>query len=59
MLTDSDWFAHPTVVIVEPGGRHWEILRPLLHTVQARGPRVADAHLAAVAPRTRRHLVHH
>jgi len=44
----SDWLAHPTVAVVEPGERHWEILRQLLLTVQARGPRVADAHLAAL-----------
>ncbi len=45
----SDWLAHPTVVIVEPGEQHWEILRQLLLATQARGPRVADAHLAALA----------
>jgi len=36
-------------VIVEPGEQHWEILRQLLLATQARGPRVADAHLAALA----------
>lgn len=44
----ADWLAHPTVVVVEPGARHWEILRRLLLTVQARGARVSDAHLAAL-----------
>jgi len=45
----SAWLAHPVVVIVGPGDRHWEILRGLLHSTQSRGPRVMDAHLAALA----------
>lgn len=43
------WVAHPIVVIVEPGERHWDILRELLLAVQAHGPDVMDAHLAALA----------
>lgn len=45
----SEWIVHPTVVVVQPGDRHWEILKKLLLAVQARGPRVMDAHLAALA----------
>jgi toxin-antitoxin system PIN domain toxin len=45
----SSWLAHPMVVIAEPGGRHWEILSSLLRSTQSRGPRVMDAHLAALA----------
>lgn len=45
----SEWLKHPTIVIVEPGDRHWEILRELLLTTQARASRVMDAHLAALA----------
>lgn len=44
----SEWLAHPTVVTVEPGDRHWEILTALLLATQARGSRVMDAHLAAI-----------
>ena len=43
------WLAHPTIVIVEPGERHWEILKVLLLAAQARGLEVMDAHLAALA----------
>lgn len=43
------WLAHPTVLVVEPGERHWEILQGLLLAARARGPQVMDAHLAALA----------
>lgn len=45
----THWLAHPMVVPIAPGERHWEILSGLLLTVQARGTRVTDAHLAALA----------
>ena len=45
----EDWLEHPSVSIVNPGERHWEILRKLLPDSQARGPLVMDAHLAALA----------
>ncbi len=45
----SEWLAHPPVVLVEPGERHWEILQQLLLATKVRGPRMADAHLAALA----------
>ncbi len=45
----SAWMAQPTVVIVQPTERHWEILRGLLALTQARGAEVSDAHLAALA----------
>lgn len=45
----SAWLAHPTVTILEPGERHWEILKTLLQAAQTRGAQVADAHLAALA----------
>lgn len=45
----SAWLALPMVAILEPGERHWAILRDLLSQTQARGPAVTDAHLAALA----------
>ncbi len=45
----SSWLALPTVSILEPGERYWEILRELAHTVQVSGPLVMDAALAALA----------
>lgn len=45
----SEWLAHPTVAVVQPGERHWEILSRMLVDSQARGARVSDAHLAALA----------
>lgn len=45
----DEWLAHPTVVVLHPGERHWEILRGLLHASRSRGAEVMDAHLAALA----------
>lgn len=45
----SSWLNQPTVDILEPAERHWEILRGLLGAGQARGPLVMDAALAAIA----------
>jgi hypothetical protein len=45
----DEWLAHPTVSILEPGERHWPILRELLLTGQAAGSLATDAFLAAVA----------
>ena len=45
----TGWLERPTVALVHPGERHWEILRNLLEEGQARGPLVMDAHLAALA----------
>jgi len=39
----------PSVTVVQPGPRHWAILRRLLVESQARGPLAMDAHLAALA----------
>lgn len=43
------WLACPTVAIVEPGERYWEILTRLLTVTAVRGPLIMDAHLAALA----------
>jgi hypothetical protein len=43
------WFERPMVTLLNPGERHWEILRQMLTKGQARGPLVTDAHLAALA----------
>jgi uncharacterized protein len=45
----SSWLAQPVAGILEPGERHWEILRPLARDGQVSGPLVMDAALAAIA----------
>ena len=45
----SSWLAQPVAGILEPGERHWDILRSLVREGQATGPLVMDAVLAAVA----------
>jgi toxin-antitoxin system PIN domain toxin len=45
----SSWLAQPTAGIIEPGERHWDILRRLIREGQTRGPLVMDAVIAAIA----------
>ena len=45
----SSWLAQPAAGILEPGERHWDILRRLTQGGQATGPLVMDAALAAIA----------
>lgn len=45
----SAWLAQPSAGILEPGERHWEILRTLIGEGQATGPLVPDAAIAAIA----------
>ena len=45
----ADWLDRPTVTLLNPGDRHWEILRGLMIKGQAHGPLIMDAHLAALA----------
>ena len=45
----SSWLAQPVADIIEPGERHWDILRGLLRDGQTTGPLVMDAVLAAIA----------
>ena len=45
----STWLARPSVAIVEPGERYWEILRALLSSEKVSGALVMDAALAALA----------
>jgi uncharacterized protein len=45
----SEWLERPTITVLNPGDRHWDILRKLLTKGQVRGPLVTDAHLAALA----------
>jgi len=45
----SQWLARPTVTVLSPGDRHWEILNRFLTEGQAQGSLVTDAHLAALA----------
>lgn len=44
----SSWLAQPIADILEPGERHWQILRGLLREGQVSGPLVMDAALAAL-----------
>lgn len=45
----SSWLAQPVAGVLEPGERHWEILRNLTRSGQAVGPLVMDAVIAAIA----------
>lgn len=45
----AGWLKRPTVTILNPGERHWEILRALMIKGQAHGTLIMDAHLAALA----------
>ncbi len=45
----SSWLGQASVGILEPGERHWDILRGLTSTGQSAGPLVMDAALAAIA----------
>lgn len=45
----SSWLAQPAAGILEPGERHWDILRRLTQGGQAAGPLVMDAAVAAIA----------
>lgn len=45
----SSWLGRPNAGILEPGERHWEVLRGLMHDGQTSGPLVMDAVLAAIA----------
>ncbi len=43
------WLRQPSAIILEPGPRHWQIMRSLLLPVGAGGNLSSDAHLAAMA----------
>ena len=45
----SVWLSHPSVALIEPGERFWEILSNLIETAQVTGPLMTDASLAAHA----------
>jgi toxin-antitoxin system PIN domain toxin len=45
----ASWLDQPTAGILDPGERHWEILRSLTQSGQTAGPLVMDAALAAIA----------
>jgi uncharacterized protein len=45
----SSWLAQPTAGILEPGERHWDLLRGLVREGQTAGPLVMDAVIAAIA----------
>jgi hypothetical protein len=45
----SSWLAQPTAAALDPGERHWAILRGLVREGQTAGPLVMDAALAAIA----------
>lgn len=43
------WLDHPTVVLLQPGPNHWDILSGLLRQAGTAGNLTMDAHLAALA----------
>ena len=45
----DEWLGRPFVDPVAPAGKHWEILRNLLHLSGTAGNLTSDAHLAALA----------
>jgi uncharacterized protein len=45
----SSWLSQPAVGILEPGERHWDILRGLIREGQTTGPLLMDAVIAAIA----------
>ncbi len=45
----SAWLAQPSAGVIEPGDRHWDILRGLAREGQVTGPLLMDAVLAAIA----------
>ena len=45
----SSWLDQPVAGVLEPGDRHWDILRRLMNDGQMVGPLVMDAALAALA----------
>ena len=45
----SSWLDQPVAGILEPGDRHWDILRKLMNNGQTVGPLVMDAAFAALA----------
>ena len=45
----ESWLSRPNAGILEPGDRHWEILRDLMQKGQAGGPLIMDAVLASIA----------
>jgi len=45
----DEWLERPNVHLLQPGDRHWAILRSLVSEGQATGNLVMDAHLAALA----------
>jgi toxin-antitoxin system PIN domain toxin len=45
----KQWLEQPAVVLLEPGPRHWELLRSLVIQHKAAGPLLTDAALAALA----------
>lgn len=47
--TVAAWLAQDVSGVLEPGERHWEILRDLARRGQTTGPLVMDAALAAIA----------
>ena len=45
----ESWLAQPSVRLLQPGSRTWQLLGRTCEDGQARGPMVMDAHLVALA----------
>jgi uncharacterized protein len=45
----DQWLSEPSVEIIEPTQRHWDVLKELLAALGTAGNLTSDAHLAALA----------
>jgi len=45
----TEWLSRPNVGIVQPTGRHFEVLKDVARSGKARGPLLMDAHIAALS----------
>jgi toxin-antitoxin system PIN domain toxin len=45
----QSWFEQPCVRLIQPTDQHWTFFQQMLHSSNASGNLVADAHLAALA----------
>jgi toxin-antitoxin system PIN domain toxin len=45
----AGWLTRENIFVLEPGTRHWPIFFAALRDASATGPRITDAHLAALA----------
>lgn len=49
LAASESFLTHPNVLVIEPGPRYWAIFRDLVTRTQARGNKISDIHIAALA----------